>query len=212
MSALLSVRDALVTGLAADVRLAGVNVIAHGGDFELDSLKRYSVQAPALIVALLDFKATPEGGSVMADATWGMVALTRNAPASAEEDPIAGRAWTSVIALADKATRALYATFYGYSAGFTVSKPRSFGAMNEFTTALDKMGVGMWGLSWKQTIELADLPTEAVFDELNTVQTRYDLAPRPDGEDLGDVPEAEDLHTFLYTDGVDPDPDPPPDP
>lgn len=200
MSSLVEVRDAIVAGLAANPRLANVTVTHHGGDFDLDALKRYSKQCPALVLSLLHFKPELQGGSVVAYCTWGMVALTKNKPNTGTTDFDAPH-WTAVIALVDRAVRALAHFFYGYSqseSGRSVSKPSKMGAMNEYQTELDKLGIGMWGMSWEQRIELQDAADEAVYDDLVTVNAKIDTSPRPDGEDLGEVPESEDELTDLH--------------
>ena len=204
MSALLLVHDAIVSGLTASPLLAGVQVTDHGGDFTAEDLVKYSKRAPALVVALLDFDVELEAGTCVAVAQWGMVALTKNAPTA----PVAGspdhatdtlttllyrgKQARSAIALVDAATRALMRTFYGFAApaGMTVSAPRGFRALNEYHPKLDAVGIALWGIAWQQRIDLIDAPE--ITDLLTTVHVDYDLSPQPDGEDVGEVPEAED--------------------
>jgi hypothetical protein len=205
VSALLLVHDAIVSGLSASPLLTGVQVTYHGGDFTADDLLKYSKRAPALIVALLDFDIELEAGTVVAIAQWGMVAITKNAPAV----PVAGmpahataaittllhrgKRTRSAIALVDAATRALMRVFYGFSApaSMTVSAPSGFRAINEYHPKLDAQDIALWGVSWQQRIDLVDAPE--ITDLLTDVHVDYDLYPRPAGEDLNEAPEAEDL-------------------
>lgn len=178
------VRDAIVTALQAQTgageRLAGVNVSTHHGDFDLEALTRYGKQAPHLVLAVLRFTPVRGGGTIIADTVFGLVALT--------DDRADVRRADACLDLADAATRALLPLFSG-SASTTVSTPQDYQAVNEYSAALDKLGVAMWGMTWTQSIDLIDVDTSVPF---NGVDVDYDLSTRPEGEDLGEVPEARD--------------------
>ncbi len=192
MSALVLVRDDMIGQMKANPRLAGINISYHGGEFDLAALENYSKQAPALVIALLGFDVAAEEG-VQADATWGMVALTKRTV----EDPadfMAGEQWTSVIALADKGARAVKDAFLGCDAPVTVSAPKNFKATNQYDLKIDDTGIAMWGMTWDQRIELQDTAAELNLKPLITIGVKYDLRPpgQP-GEEVGDVVEAEDI-------------------
>lgn len=185
MSALLLVRAAIVTALTSNSELSGVHITTHGGDFTGKDLARYSKRAPALVIALLSFKPELQAGTVVALARWGVVAIAKNVPANPRD--------AGVIDLADKATRALMRFFQGFDApaGMTVSAPRNFAAVNEYSPDLDAVDIALWGLAWDQQIDLVD---PEILDLLATVDVKYDLIPLSQpGQEIGDQIEAEDL-------------------
>lgn len=198
MSSLADVRDAIVTGLAADARLSGVNISVHGGDFTLDDLLRYSKKSPALVLALLRYTAVDTGGVVVAKAIWGLAALVRNTATTGATD-LDTKKDAAVIALADRATRALVGIVYGVDdptpASTAVSTPRNFVALNMYTPELDEEGVAMIGMQWEQEIDLVDVDVDAL-DDFITAHVDYETHTRP-GETVGEVPEATDDITDL---------------
>lgn len=184
MSQLVLVRDAIVSQLKADKRLGGaprpVTVSWHGGDFNLEDLRTYGANAPALVLALLRVGHEQQDGSTVAMAHWGLVALTVDDKALDKH--------TGCLVLLDATLRAVGQSIFG--TGPMVGKNDKLDAVNEYSRALDELGIAMWALAWQQKIELVDEDTSVAF---NALRVRYDLYPRPEGEALGDVVEAEDL-------------------
>src|SRR5712671_3999589 len=166
MSSLLDTRDAVVSSLASSPLIVGlfstpVSVTAHGGEFSTADLERYSKQTPALIVALLRYDERIEGGLVTGDATFGVIAMTKNTPALRRD--------RSVVMLADAATRVIARSFFGTG----VSRAKELVGRNEYSAKIDAQDISMWSLTWRQTIDLAD-DSNAV--PLNTLDVKYDLA------------------------------------
>lgn len=195
MSSLVDVRTAMVTALRADSRLAGVNVSTHGGDFTLAELLRYGGKGcPALVLALLRFKPQDNGGLIVAEATWGLVAMTKDAVAPEVIDPPTAartiRRDESVIDLADKASRCILRLFAGTDAT-VVGRPQEMICQNEFAEKLDREGIAMWGMQFGQLIDLQEESDSSVpFDLLHA---EWDLVPLSQpADELGDQIEAED--------------------
>ena len=181
------VRDSIVASLQT---LSGVNVSQHDGDFGLEDLKKYAKHSPHLVLAVLRFPAHIDGGSVVADVVFGLVALC--------EDRAATRRGDACLDLADRVTRTLIRAFAGYAAT-TVSAPSDWEAVNEYSAALDNLGVAMWGMTWAQSVDLDNPAAAGAVDladppapvPLELVHVDYETHTRPE-EDLGEVPEAQD--------------------
>jgi hypothetical protein len=94
--------------------------------------------------------------------------------------------------------------FFGFAApaNMTVSQPRGLAALNIFTPEIDAKDIAMWAISWQQDIELVDTDTS---DMLAGIDVKIDTSPRPDGEDLGDMPESEDTIALFSISSVSPD-------
>lgn len=190
MGSLTNVRTAIKATLDAETgvggRLAGVNTSMHGGELTHEDLKRYGVNSPHLVVVLLRADIETEAGSIVARARWGVLGVTRNT-SQARRDKAA-------IDLIDATIRTL---IWSYPISTeTGSRPYNVVAANEYSVPLDEDGLALWGIQFDQTVELEDVAFDD-RDDLSTVHADYDLYPRPAGEDLGDVPEAEDDLTDL---------------
>ncbi len=182
-SSLTLVRDAYVTTLAAAPELAGVNISAHGGLFTEKEIAEYSRQAPAAVVTLVSWKATRQDGAAICECQWGLIVFTTDKPArDARKDRTA-------LDIAAAATAVLLITAVGQDVA-NVDAPHAFHASNEFTRGADSRGLALWGLRWTQSVELA-IDTSG-YDDLTTIDAKWDLYPRDNAADLGDVIEAED--------------------
>jgi hypothetical protein len=176
MGALMDARNAYLEALDT---LDGVNVSPHGGRFTIKELERYAKLAPAAVLTLLKFEPTLAGGLYSAKASWGCVFFTKDTQTDRERG-------VSVIDLVEKAVSVLLPVFNGAAGG----RPMSMDARNLFTSPLDAIGIAMWGLEWDQMLDLSPSQGEAV--DWSLLHLTWDLAPRDNDADLGDVPEAED--------------------
>lgn len=201
--ALRTVRDDIVAALVSETavggRLAGMHISAHGGDFGLKDLQRYAKQAPHVVVALLSAGVDNEAGSVMVESVWGLIVIEHGAPGDERKGAVIDRV--------DAVLRTLYWRFV--STTITHGRIRDVAAKNEYTPELDAFGIALWSIQLVIDVELVDVDTSV---DLRTIHVEYDLAPRPDGEELGDVVEAIDqidlppgalnLDGFLDLDGL----------
>ncbi len=188
--------------LAADARLAGVAVSTHGGDFDIAEIKRYAKRTPAVVLALMHSDVTQQGGSPVADCSFVIVVVC--------EDRAGVSKWDQVIDYADTIARILAKP--GQRWGLTehgVGAPTKVAARNLYSTKLDAEGLALWGVAWRQVIDLAELTDSAV--PLQRIHADWDLAPRDNAAPLyplpGSVRDAEDLIQFGAVQPPDP-PDP----
>ena len=179
MSSLLAARAAFVSALESAPTLAGVQVSTHGGAFDLKQIRAYGKAAPHLVLTLLRYDASRQGGGlVSAEATWGLFAFTINTPGVLRD--------ASCIALMEAATKVLLNTFAGDGAA---QRPVEVTALNRFDGPLDVEGVAMWSMSFQSMLDLTE---EIDTDIWQQMHAEWDLAPRDNDADLGDVLEAED--------------------
>lgn len=163
------VRKAIATHLRGAV---GVTVVEHGGPLTLEEVKRIGAQAPALVVACLGVPSLElQGHVVVADAAWGVFALT--ADRSKERRDVGAMLLTGFVLAEVPKNRWDDDNGEPTACG----APRAVNGVNLFTTALDKHGVSLWGVRWRQTVELARkqqsalVPFERFFATYDVGQT-----------------------------------------
>jgi hypothetical protein len=172
----------VVNGLRADARLAGARVYPHGGEFTYAELKQYAVQAPCVVVSALRTEVEYQDGAPAASVTFGLVCVAK--------DETTARRVGGVLVLVDAVQRAL---IYSVTDAVTVdgiSAPQHMVGRNLYTTQLDREGIAMWALGWVYTVDLQDDITD--LGAFETLHATWDIYPRDNDADLGDVPEAED--------------------
>jgi hypothetical protein len=182
-SSLTLVREAYVTALAAAPELAGVHISSHGGLFSEKEIAEYSRQAPAAVITLVGFKPVRQDGAAICECQWGLIVFTIDKPAAA------ARKARTAMDIAAAAAHVLLVTAVG-SDVTNVNAPHNMSASNEFTRAADSRGLAIWGLRWSQSVELA-VDTSG-YGDLETLDAKWDVYPRDNNADLGDVIEAED--------------------
>jgi hypothetical protein len=179
MSSLINAREAYMVALEG--ALPNVKVYKHGGEFDLKQLKAYGRQAPCVILSLLRFDATRQGGYPVAAAHWGLVVMTKNEGNGIPRDDAA-------LDLTERAVSCILPFFAGSTPqGAVSSATKQIVSRNLFNAPLDQEGIAMWGAEWRQTVDLVqDLNHAADFKRIGL---KWDLAPEgPDGQ-----LEAEDL-------------------
>lgn len=176
-SNLVALRTAIVTTLAADSRLQGVNIYPHGGDFDLAELKAYGKKSAAVFVAIMHAESAQLGGIPRACASVAMVVLTKDQPTSRRD--IA--ALNVVEALLNILTRAPNQR-WGLDASFGLSNVSDVRSDNFYSRKLDNEGVALWGVAFKQTIGLAYTDSSEAF---NTLAANWDLYPRDNDAPIG---------------------------
>lgn len=116
-------------------------VIEYGGTFDRAALKRVSVQAPALVVTCTGVpRFAVQGPVVTAEATWACISVatgrTREAVALALFEEVAA------------------AVPYQRWNGSATHAARDIVGANLHSAELEAMGVNMWALRWRQSVDL----------------------------------------------------------
>jgi hypothetical protein len=181
MSALLQLRDAIATSLAADARLVAlkVQVTVHGGDFRTDDLTKYAKNAPAVVVSLLHVDVeTTATSEVWANCTFGIACIAKPRPPRDQH--------AMCVDLVDATLRALRGSFWDL---LDLSPPKQITARNLFGAGLDKIGgIGMWAIGFHQSVELAeDEDTGVAWSWLATWDPQPVDEDRPHAQDAGDI-------------------------
>ena len=159
-----------------------VTCAAHGGRFDLNELKRVSAKAPALFVAVLGFGDLKEShGEYEAVVSWAAFVVTRDAPRVHRDK--------AAVALVDALALIVPDNTWGTDA--CLNTPQNVRGDNLFNSTVDKAGVAMWAVSWRQSMRFAQAMTEealASLDLFEIFDAKYPVAD--------DAPVAEDNVTL----------------
>lgn len=182
MSTLAEFRAAIKTTLEADARVAGVKIYEHGGDFDRHELKRYAVQLPAVVISLMRVDVETQADVPIAHVMVSAMVLTQDK--SAERKDLASmRVVGELLNILCRGPRQRW--------GLTdTGTPTDAKALNCYTKEINAEGVAIWAVTWVQKFELT--PSALVEDGFDTLDVKYDLAPRDNDAVLGDVIDAED--------------------
>jgi phage gp37-like protein len=146
--------------------LTGVHVFEHGGRFDLEELKRISTKTPALAVSLLGVpRMTVEGGVAVADASWALFPVTTDAQVTKRD--------ASAIALVNVILSKLPSQRWASTAD---GPPQSIEATNLYSSTLDRTGINLWLVRWRQTVSLPNV-TFSNLDDFLRSYTTWDLEP-----------------------------------
>jgi hypothetical protein len=174
--------DALRTAITAVIDTAtpeAVTCAPHGGRFDVAELRRISAKAPAIFIAVLGFNDLAESsGSYEATISWAAFVVTRDKAGVLRD--IAALNLVNALALI------VPGNTWGLEAA--IGTPDGVRSDNLFSATVDKAGVAMWAISWRQRMQLGQAITDAelaTLDLFETFDARYPV------ED--DAPEAEDL-------------------
>jgi hypothetical protein len=155
-----------------------VHCASHGGRFDLQELRRVSSKAPAIYVASLGFSNLKESsGSYEATVAWGAFIVAKD-QRGAKRDQVA-------LAIVDMLS--LIVPDNSWSLDETLGAPERVQADNLFSALIDKAGVAMWAITWRQHMQLGQAMTEnelAALDLFKTFDARFPIKD--------DAPEAED--------------------
>jgi len=157
--------------------LPGASVFEHGGAFDLAELKRVAAQTPALAVSCLGVPAEEvQGGTMACDVQFALFAIAANTSKAARD--------VAVLVMVESILTDLPTQKWGNAAN---KVPQGIAATNLYSSALDKQGVSLWAVRWRQEVDL-EKTVWSTLDDLLRVYTTTDLAP------LVDVPEHEDAY------------------
>ena len=119
----------------------------HPGRFDLEELKRVSAKTPAVYVACLGVSgATDAGGDdAMVDAGLAMAIYVVTTDRQGLPRDVA------VLNIVEALSLALVGNRFGVA---DVGVPSEIKGQNLYAGNVDRIGVAMWGLSWKQSVRL----------------------------------------------------------
>lgn len=181
-------RSAIQSTLSADSRISACSKYLHGGDIDLDELKVYARNTPAVILALAGMKGLFQGGERASECMWALFV------ACEDKGDGAGGVYGKIEQTHDYVDAILRILLtFGQRWGLSeegVGPVQDVVARNLYSRKLDDRGVSLWGVSWKQQIDLADDTNLAV--PLTKIVGDWDLYPRDNDADLGDVIDATD--------------------
>lgn len=173
-----SLRTAVVDTLKAALP-ASVSVEPHGGRFDQAELRRIVTKAPAVFVATLGFSDLKhEHGDFQATISWGAFVVAKDAPKVSRDQG----ATVLVNALAMVIPESTWSL-----AAECVNTPQAMRGDNLFSATVDKLGVAMWALTWRQTMVLGQALSDEDLAALDLFETLYAQFPVAD-----DAPLAED--------------------
>lgn len=178
---LLTIRQAIVDAIAA--ALPGVHVESHGGRFDsVEEIKRHAGRGRAVLVAITGLKNLEAGGDgISADLVVAAFVVTGDRP-NAPRDAAALALIQSVAALVP-------GNRWGLEDAEGAPQPPE--ADNLYAASLDKVGVALWGLAWKQRFSLGNGLDPAGLDIFATFDARYAQGAdgAPTAEDLVELPQ-----------------------
>lgn len=137
--------DAVVAGVKSKLT-ALKECKAHDGRFDLDELKAFQAQAPAVRLAVLGTRPSVEAGTGESDYNVIVAAyvVTRDAPGLPR-----GKGAMAI-------ATALLALVPGNEWGLSVGPPRDVRAENLYSGKLQGTGLCLWGVTWLQPIRLGE--------------------------------------------------------
>jgi hypothetical protein len=159
-----ALREAIIAELGA--ALPGAHVAAHGGTFTEDELRRYAVRSPALLVSVSDVgNLSFLGSTALGEVTIGIALVCGPGKKGQTAEGAALAALPLVL-------RTVTGNRWGLSG--IDGPPKYLRAQNLYSAPLDAGGVALWGVSFRQDVELgAGLLDEdglAALDDFLTVR------------------------------------------
>lgn len=172
--ALLIVRNKIAETLKSSID--NVHVKTHGGPLMVETIKDIAVRAPAIVVACLGIpRMNRQGTVVSAEAVFGAFCIT--------EDKAKNLRDAEALVLVESVMAELQSNNWG---GTASSAPRDAVATNLYSTQLDNEGICLWGVRWRQLVDLErNIPS--TYDDFDTHYATYELADATD-----DTPSTED--------------------
>ena len=145
------------------------SVKPHGGRFTLEEIRRIAAQTPSVRIALLGLNSIGQttGSEVRALAVVAVFVLTRDAPAVHRD--------VAALALVEVLVKLVPGNVWGLA---DVDAPNDVRADNLFSTQLDKVGVALWAVNWRQEIELGVFD-ETALDDFATFNATFDIGETP---------------------------------
>ena len=174
MTAFLALRQAVVDAVEPAIP-AVTTCKAHGGRFQPGEVKRIAVRAPAVLVALVSAsEAKPVAGGVCTELDFGAFVVTRDRPGSQRdaEGIVISQALLALVA----------SNRWGRE---DTENPTRIRARNLYSSKVDKQGIAIWAVTWRQAIEHGRLDP-AELEDFTKLFADWDLAPSDEQIDASD--------------------------
>lgn len=170
MNGLDTLRDAIVATLHAAFPVLP-SVEGHGGRFDLPELQRMGAQTPALRVVVLQVPEAMDSaaGSFDLAAEIAVFVVTRDAPQKPKD--------AAALATVSQLLTVIPGNRWGLD---FIDHPETVRADNLYSAPLDKVGIALWAISWRQIVRLERDGVEAALVDLKTFVTDYYLPPVTD--------------------------------
>lgn len=145
-----------------------VTVHMHGGVFDLPELRKYAVKLPAIVVSPIEGGSVKRAGpTARAELVMGLYAIGRHAPT-----PV-GTGDEQCIRICETVLQFLPTVTFGATPYGTA--PADIRMENLYAGDLDKLGVRLWGITWKTAIDL-DVPDSCTaLDDFLRLHADYDI-------------------------------------
>ncbi len=189
---LYNLETAVYNGLVSDARLAGLKISTHGGEFNFEELKQYAKQTPHAVLSMLRVNHSNQAGTVMAEVLFVITVLTEDKPKPETRDK-------QVIDWVDALLRVIGMNGQRWGFDAFTTAPKDIAARNLFSRKIDAQNIAMWGIAWKQQVQLVDT-ADGPGVPLLRIHADWDLAPRDNDAPLipadGSERDAETLINF----------------
>lgn len=165
---MIAFRDAVVADLKTNV--TGLKTCeTHAGRFDLGELKRIALKSPAVLVSILGFgNAKDVGGELLTPLQMSAFVVTRDQPSIARD--------SSVLAIVKAVSIRISENDWGLNA----QRPQAIKGQNLYSGKIDKKGVALWAITWRQEVNLGNELDEATLNAFVTLNIDHSLAPGTD--------------------------------
>lgn len=173
---LLALRTAIVNGLAAQLGASVRSVEAIAGRIDDAELKRMLANAPAAFVAVLGVPEADRNRSGQYELTATVVVFlaTASRPGSPRD--------AAALTLATALLQIVPTNAWGLA---DANEPQGIRAENLYSTALDKQGLALWAVTWRQEICVGGLDPATLVD-FKTFHADWAVGATPDTPEPAD--------------------------
>lgn len=184
-SALVLYRKAVEQGFRdflSDGPDAVIQVDTHIGDFAAEELRRYCRSAPAVILAPLGFpQVLRAGGVAIAEIMYAAYVITKYRSSAVRND------------MAMQIVECIYRELpfkSSWSEEICSKTPTDIEGVNLYNGTIDKMGLSLWAVKWKQMIHLTFDDIYDSLDDFLRLYAEYDINAdnQTDSDQLIEVP------------------------
>lgn len=176
---LASCRSAIAAVLTE--KLPTVHVSEHGGPFNLEELDRVAKKLPAAVVVCLNARGGDYGSVLTLDAQWAVFCVVKNETGEGLKNKRDVAGLLLAEAVASVVMRDRWNVDVLDEEGQLVPKPQASGVAknldinNLFSGAIDKRGVALLAVRWRQQVDLIGPEVVNTLDAFETFFGTYDV-------------------------------------
>ncbi|MBU1611242.1 MAG: DUF1834 family protein [Proteobacteria bacterium] len=181
---LAAIREAVRSTIATGIPMLKT-CDTHGGRFDAEELARMATRTPAVLVATLGFSDLTEGqGEYRAEVRFVAFAVASDKPGLPRDK--------AVMAMADALSKLIPGNRWGLEE--SESAPQDVRADNLYSGQLNKSGVTLWAVTWRQRMMLGQAMDDDTLATLNIFETcdlQYAMGSdgTPVAEDMVQLPQ-----------------------